>query len=218
MIIEGNADYLVRLRSTGPCAQLNNHEGVKMRLLIMGAPGSGKGTQAPKIAERFGIPAISTGSIFRAVAASGTEFGDELAAMMNSGQLISDEITNRLLEERLAQPDAANGWLLDGYPRVIEQVHTLEEILERSNSKLDAAIYLEVPDQVLIDRLVKRGQIEGRADDNEETIKARMGVYHAKTEPALDFYAAQGVLLRVDGQGSLDEVAARVATALDALS
>jgi adenylate kinase len=185
-----------------------------MRLLISGAPGSGKGTQASRIAERFGIPAISTGSIFRAEAASGTEFGNNLAAMMKTGQLIPDEVTNRLLEERLSQPDAASGWLLDGYPRVIEQAHTLEQIMARQGAGLDAVIYLKVDRDVVIDRLVKRGQLEGRSDDNEATIATRMDVYHDKTAPVLDYYAAAGKLVEIDGMGTVEEVASRIDTAL----
>jgi adenylate kinase len=181
-----------------------------MRLLICGAPGSGKGTQAPRIAAQLGIPAISTGDIFRGVAASGTKLGDELAAIMKAGQLIPDETTNKLLEERLAASDAAEGWLLDGYPRQIHQVHTLEDIMARSGTSLDAVIYLRVPDEELIERLLSRGAIVGRADDNITSITKRMEVFHEQTQPMLDFYAAQGTLREVDGHGLISEVEARI--------
>jgi adenylate kinase len=137
---------------------------------------------------------------------------------MKAGQLISDDITNRLVEERLAAADAAEGWLLDGYPRQLEQARTLEGMLQRSGTSLDAAIYLKVPDEVLIERLVRRGAIEGRADDNVASITKRMQVFHDQTAPMLDFYDAAGKLRTVDGLGTIPEVQSRIDDVLAALA
>ena len=186
-----------------------------MRLLIMGAPGAGKGTQAGAIAQRYEIPAISTGAMFRGAVASGSELGQELAKIMESGALVPDELTEKVVAQRLEQPDAKAGFLLDGFPRTLHQVDALAEILANQKSELDAAIFLDVPREELISRLVRRGELEGRSDDTEETIAARMDTYERETKPLLETYEKAGLLLKVDGLGTVDEVNERIAKALE---
>ncbi|WP_026928243.1 adenylate kinase [Granulicoccus phenolivorans] len=190
-----------------------------MRLLIMGPPGAGKGTQAKGIAEHYGIPAISTGDIFRAIskadAATASPLALEVKEIMNAGKYISDEITNQIVAERLGQADAAQGFLLDGYPRTAGQVAALDQILAESGTQLDAVISLEADQDELVGRLLKRAEIEGRADDNEETIRARQQEYVEKTADLIKLYADRGLLVAVDGLGEIDEVAARIRAGLD---
>lgn len=181
----------------------------------MGAPGAGKGTQAERIAARYQVPAISTGSIFRANIAEGTPLGLQVKAIMDAGELVSDDITDAIVADRLAQPDAAQGWLLDGYPRNLRQVQALDEVLAGAGAKVDAVISLVVDEDDLVARLLKRAQIEGRSDDNEDTIRTRMNVYTTETEPLLATYAERGLLVEVDGEGTIDEVTDRVVAALD---
>lgn len=178
----------------------------------MGAPGAGKGTQASRIAARYDVPAISTGSIFRQNIAEGTPLGVKVKEIMDAGQLVSDEITDEIVADRLQQEDARDGWLLDGYPRNLHQVSALDE----AGHKVDAVISLLVDEEDLISRLLKRAEIEGRSDDNEETIRTRMQVYTAETEPVLQTYAERGLLVEVDGEGEIDEVTDRVVKELDA--
>jgi adenylate kinase len=187
-----------------------------MRLLIIGAPGSGKGTQADAIAAHYGVPTISTGGMFRAAAASGSQLGQQLAAIMASGALVPDEVTDAVVKDRLSQPDAAQGWLLDGYPRNLSQVATLDAYLTENGQQIDAVILLDVPTDLLVDRLLKRAQIEGRADDTAETITHRMDVYTASTAPLIDAYDKRGLLVRVPAVGTVDEVRQRIADALTA--
>ncbi|MGA4669334.1 adenylate kinase [Propionibacteriaceae bacterium Y1923] len=186
-----------------------------MNLLIMGAPGAGKGTQASRIAARHDIPAISTGSIFRENIANGTQLGLQVKQIMDAGQLVSDEITDAIVADRLTHDDAANGWLLDGYPRNLHQVEALDELLAASDLSLDAVISLLVDEDELVERLLKRAEIEGRSDDNEETIRARMKVYSEETEPLLSTYSDRGLLVEVTGVGSVDEVTEQILGALD---
>lgn len=186
-----------------------------MNLLIMGAPGAGKGTQASRIAARYEVPAISTGSIFRENIANGTPLGVQVKQIMDAGQLVSDEITDAIVADRLGQEDAEDGWLLDGYPRNLHQVGALDRLLDASDSGIDAVISLLVDPDALVDRLLKRAEIEGRSDDNETTIRARMDVYAAETQPLLDTYRERGLLVEVTGHGSVDEVTAQVLDALD---
>lgn len=186
-----------------------------MNLLIMGAPGAGKGTQASRIAARYEVPAISTGSIFRENIANGTPLGVQVKQIMDAGQLVSDEITDAIVADRLGQEDAEDGWLLDGYPRNLHQVGALDQLLDASDSGIDAVISLLVDQDALVDRLLKRAEIEGRSDDNETTIRARMDVYAAETQPLLDTYRERGLLVEVTGHGSVDEVTAQVLDALD---
>lgn len=186
-----------------------------MRLLILGAPGAGKGTQAARIAARYDIPAISTGSIFRSNIAEGTPLGVKVKEIMDAGQLVSDEITDQIVADRLAQGDVARGWLLDGYPRNLHQVDALDRLLTGAGHQLDAIISLDVDEDDLVGRLLKRAEIEGRSDDNEETIRTRMQVYTRETAPLVQTYAERGLLVNVDGAGEIDEVTQRVVDALD---
>lgn len=187
-----------------------------MRLLIMGAPGAGKGTQARDVAAHYRIPAISTGDIFRSNVAAGTPLGRQVDQILKAGEYVPDELTEQIVIDRLEQPDAANGWLLDGFPRTLHQVDALDDYLDRRHQQLDAVISLEVDPEELITRLLKRATIEGRADDNEQTIRHRMQVYMESTQPLLDTYGSRGLVLRVDGVGTVEEVGARIIAALDA--
>lgn len=180
----------------------------------MGAPGAGKGTQAVGVAQHFGVPAISTGSIFRDNVARKTALGQQVEAIMAAGEFVPDELTEQLVADRLSQPDAADGWLLDGFPRTLHQVSALSDYLAARGQQLDAAIALEVPEALLTERLLNRAQIEGRADDNEEAIRRRFEMYQQETEPLLAEYDRQGLVLRVDGVGTLDEVRDRISEAL----
>ncbi len=186
-----------------------------MRLLIMGPPGAGKGTQAKLIGEHYGIPAISTGDIFRAMKTSDTPLARQVREIMASGGYVSDEITNQIVEERLGQPDCAGGFLLDGYPRTLPQVETLDSYLSNAGSPLNAVVSLVADADEVVARLLKRAEIDGRADDNEDTIRVRLQVYADQTAPLLDVYAARGLLVEVDGLGEVDEVSARIFSALD---
>ncbi len=184
------------------------------RLLIVGPPGAGKGTQAKGIAERHGIPAISTGDIFRSNIKEQTELGKRVQEITSRGDLVPDSLTNELIESRLGEPDAAAGFLLDGYPRTLPQVEALDAILAREGVELDAVIELTANEDEVVERLLKRAQEQGRDDDNEETIRHRQRVYQAETAPVLDAYRPRGIVVTVDGLGSIDEVAERIEAAL----
>jgi adenylate kinase len=187
-----------------------------MRLLIMGPPGAGKGTQAKRIAEHYGIPAISTGDIFRAMKNADTPLARQVRAIMESGGYVSDEITNEIVKDRLAQPDCQTGFLLDGYPRTLQQVRTLDDYLAETDRPLDAVISLLADTDEVVARLLRRAAIDGRSDDNEETIRVRLQVYVEQTEPLLDVYRSRGLLVEVNGLGEVDVVSERVFAALDA--
>ena len=187
-----------------------------MRLLIMGPPGAGKGTQAVRIAEHYRIPAISTGDIFRAMKHSDTPLARQVRTIMESGGYVSDEITNDIVKDRLAQGDCVTGFLLDGYPRTLQQVQTLDDYLAETDRPLHAVISLLADVEEVVARLLKRAEIDGRPDDNEETIRVRLQVYAEQTEPLLDLYRSRGMLIEVDGLGPIDEVSERVFAALDA--
>jgi adenylate kinase len=186
-----------------------------MRLVLLGAPGSGKGTQAARLKADLGVPHISTGDMLRAAVAAGTPLGLKAKAVMHAGQLVSDDILLGMLEERLAQDDARNGFILDGYPRNLAQADALDHLLARIGQPLNAVIKLEVPNETIIGRCQIRFQAEGRADDNPETVRKRLGVYAEQTAPVADFYAKRGKLQVVDGVGQLDEVTARIKRVLD---
>jgi adenylate kinase len=186
-----------------------------MRLLIMGPPGAGKGTQAKRIAEHYGIPTISTGDIFRAMKTSDTPLARQVRAIMESGGYVSDEITNEIVKDRLAQSDCDAGFLLDGYPRTLQQVQTLDDYLAETDRPLDAVVSLLADIDEVVARLLKRAEIDGRSDDNEETIRVRLQVYAEQTEPLLEVYRSRGTLVEVDGLGPIDEVSERVFAALD---
>jgi len=182
----------------------------------MGPPGAGKGTQAIKIAEHYGIPAISTGDIFRALQTADTPLARQVRAIMESGGYVSDEITNQIVADRLAQPDCESGFLLDGYPRTLQQVQTLDDNLAETNRPIDAVISLLAETEEVVARLLRRAEIDGRADDNEETIRVRLQVYADQTAPLLEVYRSRGLLVEVNGLGEIDEVSDRVFAALDA--
>jgi adenylate kinase len=184
----------------------------------MGPPGAGKGTQAERVAERFAIPAISTGDIFRNNIKGGTDLGKQVEAILLSGGYVPDEMTNEIVKERLGWVDTAPGFLLDGYPRTVGQVEFLDEMLAASGHALDGVIELFVDEDDVVGRLLKRAQIEGRADDNEETIRERLVMYHTETAPLIELYDQHGILLKVDGMGTVDEVTDRVIKAVDSLS
>lgn len=186
------------------------------RLLIIGAPGAGKGTQATMLAERYAVPAISTGDIFRANIKEQTELGKQVQAIIERGELVPDEVTSAIVADRLNQEDAAAGFLLDGYPRTVEQVADLDSYLAAQGHQLDAVVLLEADTEAVIERLLKRAAEQGRADDNEETIRHRQNVYAAQTAPLVELFAARDLLVTVDGMGTVAEVAERIAAALQA--
>lgn len=185
-----------------------------MRLVLLGAPGSGKGTQANRLKADLGVPHISTGDMLRAAVAAGTALGLKAKAVMDAGHLVSDDILLGMLEERLAQADAGNGFILDGYPRNLAQASALDELLAKIGQPLDAVIKLDVPNEAIVERCELRFAAEGRADDNPDTVRRRLGVYAEQTAPVADFYARRGKLQVVDGVGDLDEVTLRVKRAL----
>jgi len=187
-----------------------------MHLLIMGPPGAGKGTQARLVSERYELPAISTGDIFRAMQTAQTPLARTVREIMASGGYVSDDITNQIVLERLAADDCEPGFLLDGYPRTLQQVETLDTYLISAGKPLDGVISLYADEDEVVNRLLKRARTEGRVDDNEETIRTRQHVYAEQTAPLLELFRARGLLIEVDGLGSVDEVAKRVFAALDA--
>jgi len=185
-----------------------------MRLIIMGPPGAGKGTQAKTIASRFGIPAISTGDIFRANVTAGTPLGIEAQRYMDSGEYVPDEVTNHMVRNRIDEPDAAPGFLLDGYPRTLAQVEELDGMIKFTGHALDAVLVLEVDDETLVQRLLQRAQVEDRADDTEAVIRRRQELYNEQTAPLIEVYRDRGMLVEVDGMGEVDEVTNRLFEAL----
>ena len=189
-----------------------------MRLLLMGPPGAGKGTQSAVIAERFAVPAISTGDIFRTNVAQQTTLGVAAQTYMDAGEYVPDEITNAMVADRLAERDCAGGFLLDGYPRTPPQVVELDSLLEFSGVGLDAVVLLEADPDELVSRLLARSEEQGRADDTESVIRRRLEVYAAETGPLADSYAERDLLSRVDGLGPVDEVTERILAALTSMS
>ena len=184
-------------------------------MLIMGAPGAGKGTQAKQISDHYGIPAISTGEIFRRHIAEQTELGKRVKEIISAGDFVPDVLTTALVAQRLLEPDARTGFLLDGYPRTAAQVAALDIMLGDLGTGLDCVLSLEADVDDLVARLLKRAEIEGRADDNETTIRHRMGVYEAETAELMDIFARRGILLSVNGEGGIDEVTQRIVAAID---
>jgi len=186
-----------------------------MRLVFLGPPGAGKGTQAKRVAERLSVPAISTGDIFRANVGSGTELGLLAKRYMDAGEYVPDAVTNDMVRARLAEPDTANGFLLDGYPRTTAQLDVLDGMLAESERPLDAVVELTAETDEVVQRLLKRAEIEGRADDTEDVIRRRMEIYTEQTAPLTAIYSAHGVLRRVDGVGPVDDVTDRIVKALE---
>ncbi|WP_460712486.1 adenylate kinase [Nocardioides dilutus] len=186
-----------------------------MRLLIMGPPGAGKGTQAKYVADHFKIPAISTGDIFRANVSQGTPLGVEAKRFMDAGEYVPDELTNLMVRNRIDEPDAIAGFLLDGYPRTVAQVEELDRMVEFTGHRLDAVVALTVDEDAVVERLLRRAETDGRADDTEDVIRRRMQVYAEQTEPLLAVYRGRGILIEVDGMGEVDQVTERIFSALD---
>lgn len=183
-----------------------------MRLVLLGPPGAGKGTQAAVVAAKIGIPAISTGDIFRANVGQETSLGLEAKQYMDAGKLVPDAVTNAMVADRLTHADVADGFLLDGYPRNLDQADVLTERLEAANTPLDAVLEIVADTEQVVARLLSRGQ--GRADDTEEVIRHRLDVYASETAPLVGYYRQRGVLRTVDGIGSVDEVSARILAVL----
>lgn len=185
-----------------------------MRILLLGPPGAGKGTQAARISQALGIPAISTGEMFRDNVKRGTDLGKRVQALIEAGQYVPDELTNEIVFDRLSQPDAANGYLLDGYPRTIAQVYALREWHWARDTDFDHVLELDVPTAMVVERLLARAAIEGRADDTEEVIRERMRVYKEQTEPIKDMARSRGLLREIDGSRDVDAVFEDCMTAL----
>jgi adenylate kinase len=184
------------------------------RLLIVGPPGAGKGTQAARLSAALGIPAIATGDIFRENILNKTALGLEVEAIVKGGNYVPDSLTNALVTSRLEEEDAASGFLLDGYPRTLDQISYLDHLLEGEGQALDAVIQLVADQDELVSRLLKRAKELGRSDDTEETIRYRQELYARETAPLIPVFRERGLLIEVDGLGEMDEVAARIAGAL----
>ena len=188
-----------------------------IRLVILGPPGAGKGTQATQLAEHFGIPAISTGDIFRSNIAASTELGQQVKEIVDSGGYVPDEVTNAMVRDRLAEPDTAHGFLLDGYPRTRAQVAELDTMLVARGQRVDAVVELTADTDEIVARLLKRAQTDGRSDDTEDVIRHRQAIYTEQTAPLTSVYDERGLLVQVDGMGEVDAVSARLFGALDQL-
>ncbi len=186
------------------------------RLLLIGPPGAGKGTQAALLSEHLGIPAISTGDIFRYNVKNQTPLGVEAKGFMDRGEYVPDSLTNALVRDRLSHDDALGGFLLDGYPRTIDQVNELDSILSDAGKRLDVVVQLTADNDELVRRLAHRAQVEGRADDTPEVIRRRLEVYDDQTAPLIDVYAARGLVAKIDGLGDIADVTARIVEALAA--
>ncbi|WP_310961067.1 adenylate kinase [Nocardioides terrisoli] len=188
-----------------------------MRMILMGPPGAGKGTQAKFVADHFGIPAISTGDIFRFNVSEGTPLGVEAKKYMDAGEYVPDEVTNLMVRNRIDEDDAKPGFLLDGYPRTLAQVEELDGMVKFTGHELDAVVVLTADADELVARLLQRAQVEGRADDTEDVIRRRQEVYAEQTEPLIEVYRDRGLLVEIDGMGDVDDVTGRIFAALDAV-
>ncbi|MDQ1289725.1 MAG: adenylate kinase [Actinomycetota bacterium] len=186
-----------------------------MRLVFLGPPGAGKGTQARRVADNLSIPAISTGDIFRSNVSAGTELGVLAKRYMDAGEYVPDSVTNDMVRARLAEPDAERGFLLDGYPRTTAQVEVLDAILATSGLTVEAVVEITADADEVVGRLLKRAEIEGRADDTEDVIRRRLEVYAEQTEPLTSLYGSRGIVHRVDGMGAVDDVTGRILAALE---
>ena len=189
-----------------------------MRLVLLGAPGSGKGTQATRLREHLQVPHISTGELLRAAVAAGSALGLQAKAVMEAGNLVSDDIVLGMLEERLLKPDTGNGFILDGYPRNLVQARALDALLARIGQPADVAVQLDVATDLLVDRLSGRAKLEGRPDDSPDAVRKRLAVYSEQTAPVVDFYRNQGKLACVHGEGGMDEVFVRILEAINPTS
>jgi len=186
-----------------------------MRIVLLGPPGSGKGTQAALLVKQLGIPHISTGALLRDAAERGTELGLRAKALTDKGELVPDNVISEMIEERLHRKDVAKGFILDGYPRNLAQAGSLDILLERLNQPVEEAILIDIDAEQIIKRIAKRAQEEGRADDTEETVRNRLRVYAEQTAPVADYYAERGLLTRVLGDGSVDEISQRLISILN---
>jgi adenylate kinase len=182
----------------------------------LGPPGAGKGTQAARLEKRLGVPQISTGDMLRAAVVAGTEVGLKASAYMDRGALVPDDVVIGVAEERLRREDASRGFILDGFPRTDAQARSLDALLTRMQTPLDRVVCIRVDEEALVERLVKRAEIEDRVDDTPETIRHRMKVYRDSTRPLVDYYRGRGILVDVEGAGSMDAVAKRIEEALAA--
>ena len=187
-----------------------------MRMLLIGPPGAGKGTQAVRVAEAYGIPAISTGDIFRANVAEGTPLGLQAKEYMDRGAYVPDDLTNALVLDRLAEDDTASGFLLDGFPRTLAQVYTLDDCLHSLGSELDVVVQLVIEGDEIVQRLLRRAKDQGRSDDTEDVIRKRLAVYQEQTHPLAEVYSERGVLVSVDAIGSVEDVTQRIFDSLEA--
>lgn len=188
-----------------------------MKLIMFGPPGAGKGTQAARLEERYGLKQLSTGDMLRAAVASGSDLGKEVQAIIDAGDLVSDDIMVRMIEQRIAQDDCAKGFILDGFPRTEAQAEALDTMLAKNGEQIDAVIVMEVDEEELFNRIKTRAKEAGdnaRADDNAETLRKRLGVYKEQTAPVLPFYEAKGVLHKIDGMASMDDVTRQIEGAL----
>lgn len=185
-----------------------------MRIVLMGPPGGGKGTQAGLLKEQWRVPHISTGELLRAAVRDGTPLGLQAKATMDAGELVSDDLMLGLIEERLAQPDAENGFILDGYPRNLSQAESLDTVLRRIGQPLSGALLVEVDAERIVERLAKRATEEGRSDDNEDTVRKRLAIYAEQTAPVANYYAEQGQLVQVLGEGEIAAVTERILAAV----
>jgi adenylate kinase len=186
-----------------------------MRIVLLGAPGSGKGTQAALMVEHLDVPHISTGAVLRAAIKAGSELGQQAKEVIDRGELVSNDIMAKLIEERLNQDDVKDGFILDGYPRNLSQAEALDEVLEKLGQQLDDALQIDVDTELVVDRIAKRAAEEHRSDDTEETLRNRMKVYAEQTAPVVDYYANNGLLSRVLGIGTIEEVFQRIKGVLE---
>ena len=189
-----------------------------MNLILLGPPGAGKGTQAKRLEEKHGVKQLSTGEMLRAAVASGSAIGQEAKAVMDAGQLVSDDIMVRMISERVDQPDCGKGFILDGFPRNVAQAKALDMMLAEKGLAIDHVIEFTVDEDAMIDRILKRAAEEGRSDDNEETLRKRMSVYREQTAPIIPYYRDKGALKTIDGMASMDAVTSDLETALGAAS
>ena len=186
-----------------------------MRIVLLGPPGSGKGTKAAMLVEHLDLPHISTGALLRNAAKRGTELGLKAKAITDKGELVPDKIMSDMIEERLSRDDVANGFILDGYPRTVAQAESLDVMLKRLGQPADEAILIDINEEQIIKRIAKRAKKEGRSDDTEETVRNRMRVYREQTAPVADYYAQQGVLTRVLGEGKIEEIFQRILSVIN---
>jgi len=186
-----------------------------MRIVLLGPPGSGKGTQAKLLVEQLGVPHISTGALLRNAAQRGTELGLKAKALTDKGELVPDDVISDMIGERLRRADVAKGFILDGYPRNLAQAKSLDALLDRLDQPVDEAILIDIKAELIIKRIAKRAQEEGRADDTEETVRNRLQVYTEQTEPVAEYYAQRGLLTKVLGEGSVDDIFQRILSILN---